>query len=110
MRNLQRNLAQGVGLHTLVVCHFVVQVLRLCEHEARKHSEGLWSEVGRDLVRLQLHDVLLQVFEDPGGLLHVLAGVLDLATLGVQVHVDGGTSETHANIELGAQSIEKRGV
>ena len=105
VRDLQRNLGQDVGRLTFVVRQFVEQVLGLCEHEARKHSEGLRRKVGRDLVRLQLRDVFLQVLEDPGGLLHILASKLDLVAL--DIHVDGGASETHAIVVFGAQSVKK---
>ena len=108
VRDLQRNLGQDVGRLTFVVRQFVEQVLGLCEHEARKHSEGLRSKIRRDLVRLQLRDAQLQVLEDPGGLLHVLIGKLDLIAL--DLHLDGGASETHAIVVLGAQSVEKHGV
>jgi hypothetical protein len=96
LRNLKSN---------LFLCgHFVKQVLGLGQHQVTEHVQSLTGEVGAGLRWLQLGYVLLQVFENPSGLLHVATRVLD--TISIKRHEAGHSPKADAVVVLGAQRLK----
>jgi hypothetical protein len=98
------HLGQYLSGHLFISRHFVKQVLSLGQHQIAQHRQTFIREIWRAFAWLELRNVLLQVLEDPGSLLHVLAGVLDTVTL--KAHEACGSSKADTVVVLGAQSVE----
>jgi len=108
MRNLKSNLGEHLWRLLLLGGHFIEEVLGLSKHEAAEHSQGLCLEVSGCLIGLQLSDVLLEVFKNPGGLLKIFTRVLD--PISVKRHIAGHASQADTDVELGAEGVHDRGV
>ena len=107
------DLESDFGLHfrglALLYGQLVEEVLGLSEHQVGEHGQGLVREVRCALVGLQLGDVLLEILEDPSGLLHMLA-CLGYSLLLGQIHVAGDSRMAHTIVELRTESVEDAGV